>query len=314
MIEIKNLSFSYGTKCILKNLNLKLDTSKISILMGANGSGKSTFLRVLHFLEGDFHQNISYFKKNILSREEKRWLYLLFAEACVLNRSVENNLKFIQKTYQIKGDLRGFLNEIYTLLEFDKNLLKKYPGELSSGQRQKVAFAMAMAARVRYYLLDEPSAFLDKNTSFLIKNAILHLKKSLNCGFLIASHDKEFLDSLAEVKLYLSDGMILEFENTNIFELNHQILHFENSIKFDKKADKIALNPYKISLFSGQKYCIKNAKIIALRTRQNDVFIRIISGGKILEFALKSENFKKANLNLYQNLNLGFNEDALCFL
>ncbi|EPM8362107.1 ATP-binding cassette domain-containing protein, partial [Campylobacter jejuni] len=106
MIEIKNLSFSYGTKGILKNLNLNLDTSKISILMGANGSGKSTFLRILNFLEGDFHQNISYFKKNTLNREEKRWLYLLFAEACLLNRSVENNLKFIQKTYQIKGDLK----------------------------------------------------------------------------------------------------------------------------------------------------------------------------------------------------------------
>ena len=48
MIEIKNLSFSYGTKGILKNLNLNLDTSKISILMGANGSGKSTFLRILN--------------------------------------------------------------------------------------------------------------------------------------------------------------------------------------------------------------------------------------------------------------------------
>ncbi|ELM6779824.1 ABC transporter ATP-binding protein, partial [Campylobacter upsaliensis] len=68
------------------------------------------------------------------------------------------------------------------------------------------------------------------------------------------------------------------------------------------------------SLFSGQKYCIKNAKIIALRTRQNDIFVRIISGDKILEFALENEAFKKANLNLYQNLNLGFNEDALCFL
>ncbi|ECQ8106043.1 ABC transporter ATP-binding protein, partial [Campylobacter upsaliensis] len=174
MIEIKNLSFSYGTKGILKNLNLNLDTSKISILMGANGSGKSTFLRILNFLEGDFHQNISYFKKNTLTREEKRWLYLLFAEACLLNRSVENNLKFIQKTYQIKGDLKSFLGEIYTLLELDKSLLKKYPGELSSGQRQKIAFAMAMAARARYYLLDEPSAFLDKNTSLLLKNAILH--------------------------------------------------------------------------------------------------------------------------------------------
>ena len=314
MIEIKNLSFFYEEKRILKQANLTLDTSKISILMGANGSGKSTFLRVLNFLEGDFHQNITYFGKNILSHKEKRKIYLLFAEACLLNRSVENNLKFVQKTYQIKGDLQAFLNEIYTLFELDNNLVKKYTGEISSGQRQKIAFAMAIAARAHYYLLDEPSAFLDKKTSLLLKNAILHMKKSLNCGFLIASHDKEFLDSLAEIKFYLSDGVILEFENTNIFELNQQILHFENTIKLDKKANKIAINPYKINLYSHQKYCIKNAKIIALRAKKDFVFIRLSAGDKILEFALKNEIFKQKNLSLHQNLNLGFDEEALCFL
>lgn len=58
MIEISNLFFNYQNKEVLKIKNLKLDTSKISILMGANGSGKSTFLRILKFCKG-------YFKKNM---------------------------------------------------------------------------------------------------------------------------------------------------------------------------------------------------------------------------------------------------------
>ncbi|EKE4916601.1 ABC transporter ATP-binding protein, partial [Campylobacter jejuni] len=78
MIEISNLFFNYQNKEVLKIKNLKLDTSKISILMGANGSGKSTFLRILKFLEGDFSKNISYFGNFKLNNKQKREIYLLF--------------------------------------------------------------------------------------------------------------------------------------------------------------------------------------------------------------------------------------------
>ncbi len=73
-------------------------------------------------------------------------------------------------------------------------MLKKYPSELSSGQGQKIAFALALSVRAKYYLLDEPSAFLDKDTMILFKKAILYMQKTYKSGFLIASHDKNFLD------------------------------------------------------------------------------------------------------------------------
>lgn len=95
------------------------------------------------------------------------------------------------KTYKLDSkEIKKRLNEVLNLLEIDRSLLKKYPSELSSGQGQKIAFALALSVRAKYYLLDEPSAFLDKDTMILFKKAILYMQKTYKSGFLIASHDK----------------------------------------------------------------------------------------------------------------------------
>ncbi len=316
MISIKNLNFSYGEKKILSIKSLELDTSKISILMGANGSGKSTLLRVLKFLEGDFSANISYFGQNKLSDKQKRSICILLPEPSLLKRSIEKNFHFILELHGVKKqEWQTRIKELLKMLDLDELLLKKRPNELSSGQIQKVAFAMALSVRARYYLLDEPSAFLDKNAVLLFKKAILRMQKEFQSGFLIVSHDKTFLDSLAEVKFYLHDGVILEFENTNIFDLQKGRVEFSNVIDFQNEhSKKIAINPYKISLGRRLKFCIERAKIIAIRTKKEFVYIRVISGDKILEFVLLSEDFFRAELKIHEELCLSFDESAIHFL
>ncbi|HEF2904696.1 TPA: ABC transporter ATP-binding protein, partial [Campylobacter jejuni] len=330
MIEISNLFFNYQNKEVLKIKNLKLDTSKISILMGANGSGKSTFLRILKFLEGDFSKNISYFGNFKPNNKQKREIYLLFPEPILLNRSVRANFLFTLKTYGIKEDIEERIKESLMFLNLDESLLSKHPNELSSGQSQKIAFAIALSVRAKYYLLDEPSAFLDKNTTLLFKKAILKMHENFNTGFLIASHDKHFLDSLAQKKLYLHSGEILEFENTNVFELENQGVKFCNFIDFSnckkykdfkKPPSKIAIDPYKISFFNSKNiprnnydFILEKCYIIALRSRKSDVFIRVSCMDKILEFALEKQEFLRFDLKLYEELSLYFYEDAICFL
>lgn len=321
MIELKNLHFSYGDKEILKITNLCLDTSKISVLMGENGSGKSTLFRILKFLEGEF-ENITYFGKNKLSFRQKREIYLLFSEPALLNRNVKDNFYFNLKTYEVQDEYEKRIDEVLTWLELDKTLLKKMPYELSSGQKQKVAFAIALSLRAKYYLLDEPSSFLDKQTSILFKKAILTMHEKFKCGFLIASHDKNFLDSLAQIKLYLHSGEILEFENTNVFELENQGLAFSNFIDFSlskafktiNSPKKIAINPYKIELGGDKKFVIEKCQIIALRTKKEYVYVRIHFNNKILEFALLNEKFLENSLNLYEEIKISFDEDAIYFL
>ncbi|EJI3284174.1 ABC transporter ATP-binding protein, partial [Campylobacter jejuni] len=211
--------------------------------------------------EGDFSKNISYFGNFKPNNKQKREIYLLFPEPILLNRSVRANFLFTLKTYGIKEDIEERIKESLMFLNLDESLLSKHPNELSSGQSQKIAFAIALSVRAKYYLLDEPSAFLDKNTTLLFKKAILKMHENFNTGFLIASHDKHFLDSLAQKKLYLHSGEILEFENTNVFELENQGVKFCNFIDFSnckkykdfkKPPSKIAIDPYKISFFNSK--------------------------------------------------------------
>ncbi|MBZ7928556.1 tungstate ABC transporter ATP-binding protein TupC [Campylobacter molothri] len=325
MIELNNFNFNYDQKNILNIKKLVLDTNKISILMGLNGSGKSTLLRILKFLEGDF-ENISYFGKTHLNSDEKRQIYLLFPEPVFLNRSIEKNFLFLLKTYKIDlKEIKNRIDETFNLLEIDKNLLKKHPNELSSGQSQKLAFALALSVRAKYYLLDEPSAFLDQKTAILLKKAILFMQKTYKSGFLIASHDKVFLDSLAQKRYYLHSGEILEFENTNVFDLENKGIYFDRLIDFSsymkKNSSKIAINPYKIFFIKEKNnlnhdfdFIIYQCLIIALRTRKDFVFVRIKIQDKILEFALSQDQFSKSGLNLYDEIILTFNQDAIYFL
>lgn len=310
MIKINNLNFFYEKKQILKIKNLNLDTSKISVLMGSNGSGKSTLLRILSFLEGKF-KNIYYFGKNNLNNEEKRQIFLLFAEPILLNRSIKDNFLFAFKTYKIHGNFMQIIKDIFEKLQIDINLLNKMPNELSSGQIQKISIAIALSIKAKYYLLDEPTSFLDKNSISLVKKVILQENKKRNCGFLIASHDKFFLDSLADKKLYLHDGEILEFENTNIFDINNEIF---KDLNLKTNLKKIAINPYKIKINENLKYKINNCKIIAIRTKKEFIYIRVIKNQTILELALNNNEFFNYKFQIYDEINLSFDNDGIYFL
>lgn len=313
MIKIQNLNFSYGERKILNIKNLNLDTDKITILMGENGSGKSTLLQILAFLKGDFSQSVSYWGKSKLTNDEKRQICLLFAEPTLLNRSVRDNFIFALKTHKIRANFTERIREVFALLNLDESLLNKHSSELSSGQSQKIAFGILLSLRARYYLLDEPTAFLDKSASLLFKRAILALQKRYKCGFFIASHDKVFLDSLAQRKLYLHSAEILEFDNTNVFDLANFRAKFKMK-NLQNAFNKIAINPYKIKADESLPYVIKNAKIIALRQRDEFIFVRVVANDEILELARLQVEFKHANLQIGDFISLSFDDKALKFL
>ncbi|TEY04000.1 ATP-binding cassette domain-containing protein [Campylobacter sp. US33a] len=312
MIEINNLQFAYNDKKILSIEKLEIASDKISILMGENGSGKSTFLRILSFLEGKF--DISYWGKKNLNLEEKRQIRLHLAQPILLNRSVKENFIFALKTYKIKNT-KERIEEALEYFKLEKNLLKKNKNELSSGQIQKISLALDFALRAKFYLLDEPSAFLDKESIVLLKNAIIKMKKEHKSGFLIASHDKIFLDTLADFKFYLHSGNILEFENTNVFALENSQIDFGDILNFYPFDEgKIAINPYEIHLNNKQSFVINKAKIIAIRNKKNNVFIRVLANEKILEFALDKGEYLKKNLKIDDIICLSFNKNAIKYL
>ncbi|WP_298028314.1 tungstate ABC transporter ATP-binding protein TupC [uncultured Campylobacter sp.] len=252
-ISVRDLVLHYGRSEILNIPSLDLNTSDITALLGSNGSGKSTLLRILAFLQRPSSGSVELWGQQAPSLQTLRQICLLLPEPVLLKRSVEQNFKFALKSRGVLAEFDERVDEALGLTGLDRSFLSKKHFELSSGQTQRIAFALALAQRAKLYLLDEPTNSLDLAASKLFARAILFMRSRYGCGFIIASHDEKWLSAIAQRSVFLHRGKICEFEYKNIFDVQNEILKFsdEISLRLEEglaRARKIAINPSKILL------------------------------------------------------------------
>ena len=253
LISVRDLVLRYGRSEILNIPSLDLNTSGITALLGSNGSGKSTLLRILSFLQHPSSGSVELWGQRAPSLQTLRQTCLLLPEPVLLKRGVEQNFKFALKSRGALAEFDERVDEALSLTGLDRSFLSKKHFELSSGQTQRIAFALALAQRAKLYLLDEPTNSLDLAASKLFVRAILFMRSRYGCGFIIASHDEKWLSAIAQRSVFLHRGKICEFEYKNIFDVQNGILKFsdEISLRLEKglaRARKIAINPSKILL------------------------------------------------------------------
>ncbi|WP_295099508.1 tungstate ABC transporter ATP-binding protein TupC [uncultured Campylobacter sp.] len=253
LISVRDLVLRYGRSEILNIPSLDLNTSGITALLGSNGSGKSTLLRILSFLQRPSSGSVELWGQRAPSLQTLRQTCLLLPEPVLLKRSVEQNFKFALKSRGALAEFDERVDEALGLTGLDRSFLSKKHFELSSGQTQRIAFALALAQRARLYLLDEPTNSLDLAASKLFARAILFMRSRYGCGFIIASHDEKWLSAIAQRSVFLHRGKICEFEYKNIFDAQNGVLKFSDEISLRlgdelARARKIAINPSKILL------------------------------------------------------------------
>lgn len=253
LISVRDLVLRYGRSEILNIPSLDLNTSGITALLGSNGSGKSTLLRILAFLQRPSSGSVELWGQQAPSLQTLRQICLLLPEPVLLKRSVEQNFKFALKSRGALAEFDERVDEALGLTGLDRSFLSKKHFELSSGQTQRIAFALALAQRAKLYLLDEPTNSLDLAASKLFARAILFMRSRYDCGFIIASHDEKWLSAIAQRSVFLHRGKICEFEYKNIFDVQNGVLKFSDEISLLleeglARARKIAINPSKILL------------------------------------------------------------------
>tara|TARA_Y100000590_G_scaffold242617_3_gene272681 strand:- start:11382 stop:11987 length:606 start_codon:yes stop_codon:yes gene_type:complete len=187
--EIKNISCIRGNKLLFKNINFKLNNKELLIIKGANGSGKTSLLRILSGLLSPISGSVIFNKKDVnLSKEEyfKHFDYIGHENAIKNSLTVKENLKFYIK-------IRKNLNEINlekAVKTFNlKNLLDIKVENLSSGEKRRVTLSKLLLSKSKIWFLDEPTNGLDKKNTL---NFLEILKKHLrfNGIAIIASHDE----------------------------------------------------------------------------------------------------------------------------
>ncbi len=216
MIEANQLNKYFGDLHVLKDIDFQVKESEVVVLIGASGSGKSTMLRCLNFLEmkngGELYiqgKEINPKKDNLNEVRQRVGMvfqhFNLFPHKTVLGNVMEAPLQ-VKKLSKAQAGEEG------------KQLLEKvglgdkadvFPSRLSGGQKQRVAIARALAMKPEIMLFDEPTSALDPE----LVGEVLQTMKTLaqeGMTMVVVTHEMGFAREVADRVVYMHDGKIVE--------------------------------------------------------------------------------------------------------
>ena len=199
IIELtKNYQSNKQNQLVLDNLNAEINLTGLTSLQGKSGSGKSTLMHILSGLlkptSGRVLVNeIEIYKTKPIERSSLISFVYQF-HALLENLSVYENIYLPRKIHKNIGS-DEFINDLINQCKLEK-LLKKYPSELSGGEKQRVSIVRALSNKPKCVLLDEPTGNLDDETSSSVQEMCLDINKAFNIGMFVATHDRGFASKM----------------------------------------------------------------------------------------------------------------------
>ena len=240
MIKIRNLSKSFGELKVLKDINLEVKKGEVVAIIGPSGTGKSTLLRCINYLEEPEEGEIEIdgFKinaKNITRKE----IYEL-----------RKKTSMVFQTYNLfknKTALENVMEPLTTVKRMDRKVAEKkalnildavglldkkdfYPSKLSGGQQQRVGIGRAMAVEPKVMLFDEPTSALDPELVGEVLDVIRSLAEN-HTTMLIVTHEMDFARNVADKIIFMDDGRIAELGSPEQIFNNAQNLRTAQFLK-----------------------------------------------------------------------------------
>jgi len=234
IIEISNISFSYGKEEIFKNVNLSIHKGDYLGLVGSNGSGKTTLLKIILNLIKPKSGSIKLFGQDI--ENFKDWSRIGYVPQKVIN--FDNNFPLTVREVVLMGRYGkiGLFNnpkekdyakvdealKHVNMLEYkDKQI-----GDLSGGQQQRVFIARAIAGEPEILFLDEPTIGVEKDIKSKFYKLLSDLNEKLNLTIVIITHDIESMANEAmHVACMKEDTLVFHESIDDLFKESHGIIN-----------------------------------------------------------------------------------------
>lgn len=229
MLKTNDLHKYFGKLEVLKGITTEIHQGEVVAIIGASGSGKSTFLRCLNLLEEPTKGEVIFKGQNLTIKDNKKFninkirehIGMVFQHFNLFpNMTVLENITLAPMNVKgmSKADAQAKAIELLRKvgLEDKKNV---YPNTLSGGQKQRVAIARALAMEPDVMLFDEPTSALDPE---MVKEVLLVIKDLAQSGMttVIVTHEMGFAKEVATRVIFIDDGVILE-EGTPDEVFNH---------------------------------------------------------------------------------------------
>ena len=229
VISIQNLSKTFGTNEVLKDISFEVKQGEVVTIIGSSGSGKSTLLRCVNLLEKPTSGKISYNGQNIFEHDKSIYEYRTHVGMVFQQFNLFNNLNVLENC--IVGPMKVLKKSKEEAEKIAKEFLEKVgmsayinakPRQLSGGQKQRVAIARALSMQPDVLLFDEPTSALDPE----MVNEVLETMKSLahtGLTMIVVTHEMGFAKEVSDRVVFMDKGVIAEegtpeqiFENPQV--------------------------------------------------------------------------------------------------
>ena len=216
MIQIQNLNKSYGKKQVLKDVNLQTTSGKIVGLLGPNGSGNTTLIKILNGLLKDYQGNILIDGQPIGVHSKEVISYLPDEPY------FENWITTSDALHLFKDLYQDFdLDQALSLME-RMNIEKKIKiKELSKGMKEKFQLALVMSRKAKIYILDEPIGGVDPAARDFILDVILN-NYNQDAVVLLSTHLIADIEKIFDEVIFLKDGEVLLHEDSEELRMKRQ--------------------------------------------------------------------------------------------
>ena len=288
-IEIKNLTKVYGKNRGIQDINISVKEGEIYGFIGPNGAGKSTTIKtLLNFIYPTSGEALIFGMDSVKESEKiKEYIGYVPSEVRYYDDvKVKDIIKYAQSFYPKSN--KEYVDRICNELELDMN---KKMGELSLGNKKKVAIAQSLINNPKLLILDEPANGLDPLMQKKLFNILIEEKEKGNTVFL-SSHNLVEVQNLCDRVCVIKEGKIVDIIE---IEKSKTELKLKVTLSSSDITDDIVLN-------LSDKILDKNGKLYTFIYSKNiDSLVKELANYKIDELLIEKENLEDAFLNYYEN-------------
>ncbi len=210
LIDLINISKSFGEKVILDDMNLFMNENRFLTLLGPSGCGKTTTLRIIGGFENPDKGRVFFDGKDItdLPPNERSVNTVFQKYALFTHMNIEENIAFGMKVkHRSRQYIRDKIEYALKLVDL-KGFEKRMPDSLSGGQQQRIAIARAIVNEPKVLLLDEPLGALDLKKRQDMQYELIRLKNELGITFVYVTHDQEEALTMSDTIVVMNQGYI----------------------------------------------------------------------------------------------------------
>lgn len=235
MIRAENIFKSFGSQDVLEDISLTFEAGKSNLIIGRSGAGKTVLLKILVGLYPPTKGKVWYSDVDFTALDKKRirdirmQVGMLFQGTALFDSmTVEENIRFPMDMFTDRTAKEKIDRVNYCLERVDlKDVLDKYPSQLSGGMQKRVGIARAIVLKPKYLFCDEPNSGLDPKTSMVIDQLIHDITVENNITTIINTHDMNSVMEIGDNIALLHNGRLAWEGNKN------EVLTSKNTILQD---------------------------------------------------------------------------------